>query len=543
VSTITYANQQDGFLFGEMSAHVKVEFGALLEFNCRQEQHKEGSPLGSHRKEERPHMDGNTVALEEEWFLTYAGALMYHYSCRPIIVVGRDDNACYSALPINLVVEDQKRIAVNRGNDHTNGATGIITHATVYFLEPHTRRLTFWGTHMPCVRNFRGAYLNTWGGWVVALSHLRLMEKPQTLKQHEELEYVQGELRKYDPFYGGIYDEAMVRAMDQFTQTRRLRDDVGTVISVQESKFADPGHISPHDLWQEIPLVSIDFLGWLGGLLDQWGIVLAAVTLLLVCFKALSFISGLLARCLAAHRIWGCQFHLLDAILPSVLQWMALQLGLRGVWPAIEGDDPADHKVESFLMHARRSVMKDLIYMKDQKKKENYRNGCSLAELGTLGARRKEPTGCDSIIEMHEAESFRIPDYFKVMPMGSPHSPAAIHRQQLAKIHSENEHSAASFPVCHPMYVSGNQRLQDLQAGRALCGGEDLYGGSALGGEDWRIFCTRTSDRNSRWRRFLMHPSARNPRNPAATRTNIWDVPRIRGAPVLDDKQFHKRVM
>jgi hypothetical protein len=40
VSTITYANQQDGFLFGEMSAHVKAEFGALLEFNCRQEQHR-----------------------------------------------------------------------------------------------------------------------------------------------------------------------------------------------------------------------------------------------------------------------------------------------------------------------------------------------------------------------------------------------------------------------------------------------------------------------------------------------------------------------
>jgi hypothetical protein len=39
VSTITYANQQDGFLFGEMSAHVKAEFWALLEFNCRQEQH------------------------------------------------------------------------------------------------------------------------------------------------------------------------------------------------------------------------------------------------------------------------------------------------------------------------------------------------------------------------------------------------------------------------------------------------------------------------------------------------------------------------
>jgi hypothetical protein len=188
VSTITYANQQDGLLFGEMSAHVKAEFGALLEFNCRHKQHREQSPLGSQGKMERPHMDGYTVALEEGWFLTYAEELMYHYSCRPIIVVGRDDDACYSALPIDLVVADQKRISANRGDDNTNGTTDIITHTMGYFLEPHTRRLTFWGTHMPCVRNFGGAYLNTRGGWVVAVPHLLLMEKPQTLKQHEELE-------------------------------------------------------------------------------------------------------------------------------------------------------------------------------------------------------------------------------------------------------------------------------------------------------------------------------------------------------------------
>jgi hypothetical protein len=353
VSTITYTNQQDGFLFGEMSAHTKAEFRALLKLSCRQEQHREQSPLGSKGKEERPHMDGYTVGLEEGWFLTYAGELMYHYFCQPIIAVGRNDTVCYSALPIDLVVEVQKRIAVNRGDNDTNGTTGVTTHSTGYFLEPHTRRLTFWGTHMPCVRNFGGAYLNTWGGWVVALPHLLLMEKPQTLKQHEELKYVQGKLRKYDIGFRGIYDKALVRAMDQLTQTRGLRQDVGTVLSVQGSKFVDPSHISPHNLWQEIYLVSFDFLGWLGDLLDQWGTVLAALTLLLVRFKALSFISGLLARCLAAHRIGGCQFHLLAAVLPSVLQWMIIQLGLRGVWPAIEGDNPADHEVESFLTHAR----------------------------------------------------------------------------------------------------------------------------------------------------------------------------------------------
>jgi hypothetical protein len=154
VSTITYGNQQDGFLFGEMSAHVKAEFRELLEFNCRQEQHGGRSPLGSRGTEQRPHMDEYTVGLEEGWFLTYSGELMCHYSCQPIIVVGRDDTSSYSFLPIDLAVEDQKRIPANRGDDDTNGTTGFVTHSKGYFLEPHMRRLTFWGTHMPCVRNF-----------------------------------------------------------------------------------------------------------------------------------------------------------------------------------------------------------------------------------------------------------------------------------------------------------------------------------------------------------------------------------------------------
>jgi hypothetical protein len=190
----------------------------------------------------------------------------------------------------------------------------------------------------------------------------------------------------------------------------------------------------------------------------------------------------LLVRCLAAHRIWGCKFHLLAAVLPSVLQWMAIQLGLRGVRPTIEGDDPANHEVESFLTHARRSVMRDRINKKDRKKKESYNSCGSLVELGTLEAKRKNPTGCDSVIKVPQAESFRVPDSFKVMLMGSPHSPAAFHRQQLAQVPSKNEHSAASFPVCHPMYVAGNQQLQDLRAGLALGGGEDLRARLAHGG-------------------------------------------------------------
>jgi hypothetical protein len=159
---------------------------------------------------------------------------------------------------------------------------------------------------------------------------------------------------------------------------------------------------------------------------------------------------------------------------------MAIQLGLKGVWPAIKEDDPADQEVELFLTHARRSVMRDRISTKNQKKGGLYRDDGNLAEMGALGVGRNEPTGCDSIIEVHEAESFRIPDSFKIVPMGSPHSPATIQRPQLAQVHSENEQSSIIHPVYHPMYVAGNQRLQELRAGLTWSNGEEIPGVGGL---------------------------------------------------------------
>jgi hypothetical protein len=160
---------------------------------------------------------------------------------------------------------------------------------------------------------------------------------------------------------------------------------------------------------------------------------------------------------------------------------MAIQLGPRGVWPAIEEDDPADQEVESFRTHARRSIMRDRISKKNQKKSGLHRDDGSWAELGALGVGRKEPTGCDSIIEMHEAESFRTPDSFQVIPMGSPHSPAKIRRQQLAQGHSEYEQPVISNPVYHPMSVAGHQRLQDRRAGRTRSNCEEIPSVMSLG--------------------------------------------------------------
>jgi hypothetical protein len=218
------------------------------------------------------------------------------------------------------------------------------------------------------------------------------MEKPQTLQQNEDLEYVQGKLRKYDLRDGGIYNNALVRAMEHSPRLEDYKRMWGQSYQCRNLDLPIPVTPVPTTCGRKIPLVSFDFLGWLGDLLDQWGTVLVAVTLLLVCFEVLSFISGLLARCLVAHRIWGCKFHLLAPVLPSVLQWMAIELGLRGVWPAIEGEDPADHKVEPCFTHGRRSVIRDRIDKKIDRKKKNIYHSCgSLVELGTLEAKRKAP--------------------------------------------------------------------------------------------------------------------------------------------------------
>jgi hypothetical protein len=66
-------------------------------------------------------------------------------------------------------------------------------------------------------------------------------------------------------------------------------------------------------------------------------------------------------------------------------------------------------------------------------------------------------------------------------PHGFTSQPTAIHRQQLAQVHSENEQPVTSLPVCHPMYVAGNQRLQDLRAGQTRPIGEEIPSGMSLG--------------------------------------------------------------
>jgi hypothetical protein len=191
---------------------------------------------------------------------------------------------------------------------------------------------------------------------------------------------------------------------------------------------------------------------------------------------------------------------------------MAIQLGLRGAWPAIEGEDPADQEVESFLTHARRSVMKDRISKKDQRKKDDHHNGGSLAELGTLGTKRKAPTRCNSIIEMHETEPFS----FKSVPMGSALSPAAFHRHQLAQNHSTNELTTVNLTVCHPMYVAGNQRLQELPAGHTRHEEVGFPGSWPWPREDWIVLSIQTSDKNSHRKRFPTPPGTLGWKSPAA---------------------------
>jgi hypothetical protein len=157
---------------------------------------------------------------------------------------------------------------------------------------------------------------------------------------------------------------------------------------------------------------------------------------------------------------------------------MAIQLGLRGVWPAIEGDDPAGQEVESFITHARRSVMRDQISKKDHQKRDNYRDGGSLAELGALGVGRKEPTGS------YPWACLTVPPRSTVS-----NSPKSI-------VRTSSLPSASRYVIpCKWPAISGCRIFGQVAPFRA----ERIFPvGWPLAVEDWRILCIRTSDKNSR---------------------------------------------
>jgi hypothetical protein len=246
-------------------------------------------------------------------------------------VIGRDAENCYATLPVSLLAEDMAVVAKSKGFEDAEGKADIkrTRGPTGFFLEPHTRRITQFGTIVPCAEFMSPLYKNLQGGWVKVTPELVLTSAPEPMLDHEAQEYEGGKPRVYDFAKGGIYSAKAIKEMDRFSQLPNLKDDIGTTMVLQTGTRAVPGHISPHEQYQEVPAFGFDILARLGSFFEAWGFWFSVASFFVIAIKLAIGILGLFARCKTAHHIWGMGRHMCLACIPSVMMCQVADTGLR----------------------------------------------------------------------------------------------------------------------------------------------------------------------------------------------------------------------
>ena len=89
MSIWTYANQQDGFMMGELTRYIKHEFENIHQESCRRALHERKFNYDRILTEQHGAIDGDTAALGGGYFLTVAGEAFYRYRCKRLIVRAR----------------------------------------------------------------------------------------------------------------------------------------------------------------------------------------------------------------------------------------------------------------------------------------------------------------------------------------------------------------------------------------------------------------------------------------------------------------------
>lgn len=331
MSVTVYANQQDSFLYGELTSYIQVEFKSVLLQSCLREKRKDGSAFAGLAAEQRAALDGETTALDNGYFATAAGEAWYKYQCRPITVFANSEKDCYSALPVTLDSVDHERIAAMLEDEHDLVKAGRDKEGepktTQYFMEPHTRRLTRIGTRMPCVKEFAPLYRNTKGAWIEVTPELKMAREPKPM-QDDTGKFSLSKPRTYDFEAGGIYDKAAVKRMDRLSQTPRAMRDIATILAGQTGHFAGK-RLKPHDLFSEIPDISFGWLSGFWSFLEVWGTTLSIVALIFTIVKIITFSSGLIARVYTSTRLFGWSKEILCICLPSCLDVLLITSGLK----------------------------------------------------------------------------------------------------------------------------------------------------------------------------------------------------------------------
>ncbi len=312
MSLVTYVNNQDGFLHGELTSEIQREFGLILAHQCRAAQARYSAAFAQRAAEHDAAIDGETTSLGSGQFATAAGEAWYTYGCRAVQVTARERKECYSALPVSLQSEHETKWRTRRGipSAYTQ-EDGTVVGAIDFFMEPVTRRLVTEGVPVACSRNFAPVYRNIYEQWVKVNPGLELAPVPEQMSDKIDDDPPFANFSRQEELIAmldetGIYTADMIREMDTFSQIPRANQGINSVIASQSTAPGGTRVLRANQLFHELP--DAKAYGWMDRVLkflDRWGKTAAIFLSLALLAKFMFWIGGAVIRVYTKYQTAG----------------------------------------------------------------------------------------------------------------------------------------------------------------------------------------------------------------------------------------------
>ena len=277
-SAFTYANQQDGFLYGFLTSYIRKEFQAVHYHACQRKLLDKQFNYDTLLAEQHGATDGDTAQLTNGFFVTVAGEAWYRHRCRKIIVTALSLPECYSAIPVSLSPEDLRRYKFYHRLDNTT--------TLQLFVEPHSRRITRRGIATECSHLFPALYKGLNGNWLALHPEVLVVDSPDILAADalQALHHNNPDDFNFDT--GGIYTREDIAQMEARLHAQRAVQDVGFTLgrSAQSHNWlsnsaASSSSFHPEQLFGPLAgLVSFSPLRMLWDAILNWGLFCSVLT-------------------------------------------------------------------------------------------------------------------------------------------------------------------------------------------------------------------------------------------------------------------------
>ena len=225
-SLVTYVNAQDYFLAGFLTERIQREHDLMQKTDCLQLVEERQLDYASLAAAQNVPVEGTTVALGAGFFASSRGDAYVKYRCKSLLVMARNVDRCYAALPVTLLPRDENAYRLARGWEVGTNATDLD-----FFVAPNSHLLTTKGIEVECVPMmapmFRGAY----GSWITHTPQATFVSAEPARLQLTRQEVEEADKWELPDFeQGGVYEKDFVLAMDRQRQLSRSSADVAITL-------------------------------------------------------------------------------------------------------------------------------------------------------------------------------------------------------------------------------------------------------------------------------------------------------------------------